>query len=92
MRWQVVRRVGDECDPAEGRLPSCRGRREQGSAWLLHAFMCSWIFGMNDVNERPPRRSVAAISEVVTDVNDVTAVYAADALARGSSARRAALP
>jgi hypothetical protein len=48
--------------------------------------MCSSIFGMNDVNERPPRRSVAAISDVVTDVNDVTAVYAVDALVCGSSA------
>ena len=47
--------------------------RTARSQWRL---MCSSIFGVNDVYERPPRRPVAAISEVVTDVNDVTVVYA----------------
>jgi hypothetical protein len=68
----------DSASPARG----AHGRIRRSQCRL----MCSSIFGMNGVNERPPRRSVAAICEVVTDVHDVTAVYAIDALVRGSSA------
>jgi hypothetical protein len=52
-RWQAV------ALPARTETAGA-GAKVVATAWralLLYAFMCSSIFAVNDVNERPPRRS-----------------------------------